>query len=69
MRLYCMNCQQPTEFTHASGLGRNWITDEDECETCHTRGKWRTENDPKVAWDLNHNDRSLLKAIKIDPDE
>ena len=64
-----MVCQQPTEFTHASGMSRRWITADDVCDTCGAHGPWRTENDPKVAWDLNHNDRSLLKAIKIDPDD
>ena len=69
MRLYCMSCQQPTEFLHPSGMGRNWITAEDECETCGAHGPWRTENDPKVAWELNRNDRLMLKGIKINPDD
>lgn len=64
-----MHCQQPTEFVHASGLPRNWVTDADECGTCHTRGQWRTENDPRVAWDLNRNDRLMLRGMRIDPNE
>lgn len=62
--LYCRKCDHSTEFP------RNWLTDADACsnEKCRAVGQWRTINEPTKPYDLNHNDRKFLQAIRIAAD-
>lgn len=62
MVIYCRSCDGPNTFP------RNWINDSDKCKFCGTSGQWRTLNEPKHAYELNHNDRRLLAVFRIAAD-
>ena len=57
--LFCRKCDGQNEFPH------NWVSDHDACKWCGTTRMWRTGNEPKIAWELNENDRRMLKAFRI----
>ena len=59
MELFCRVCDGRNEFPH------NWVSEGDVCQFCGQANQWRTLNEPKKAWVLNHNDRRLLKAMLI----
>lgn len=63
LTLFCRVCDSPNEFP------RNWVDDTDECTACGAKKQWRTVNEPKVAWDVSHNDRRFLKALRIKSDD
>ena len=59
MILFCRKCDGANEFSN------NWIDDHDACKFCGATKLWRTMNEPKVSWELNENDRRMLKAFRI----
>lgn len=58
-QVYCMACEAPNDFK------RLWLDPEDACAHCGTQGRWRRVNDPKVEWELHHNNKRLLKSLRI----
>jgi hypothetical protein len=63
MTLFCRSCDSPNHFT------RRWIEDDDECTTCGARGQWRTLNEPRTPYELNHNDKAFLRSIRVQSDQ
>ena len=59
MQLWCRKCDGFNEFP------RNWLDDGDACKHCGAIGFWRTATEPMVEWDLNENDRRMLRSLRI----
>lgn len=36
------------------------------CDGCKSATTWRTADDPRVAWDVTHNDKQFLRSLRID---
>ena len=62
MTVWCRECDG------ANAMPRNWIEESDACKYCGTKGQWRTLNEPKAEYLLNHNDRRFLRSMRIKAD-
>lgn len=59
VQVFCRKCDGVNEFPH------NWINEGDACKFCGSVNLWRTLNEPKVAYELNANDKRLLRSLRI----
>lgn len=67
MTLICLQCGATKETAH------NWIEDHEQtCEKCWAVKQWRKpgelQQEPTVAYELNHNDRMFLRSYRISPE-
>lgn len=57
--VYCVNCGRGEVITVIGELP--------DCRVCGPT-KWKTATDPRVDYEVNHNDKRFLKSIRIDPE-
>ena len=62
---FCMQCAGGTTFHFPNGTPRRYPTPEDVCPYCGGKNRWRRGGDPLIPWELNENDRRMLKAFRI----
>jgi hypothetical protein len=62
VRVWCRTCDGVNEFP------RNWVAEGDVCQFCGSANCWRTENEPRVPYELNWSDKRFLKSLRIAPE-
>jgi hypothetical protein len=66
--LFCQQCDGLNMFTFANGTPRRYATEDDICKYCKTKNSWRRGNEPKKPYELDFNDRRMLKSMRIAPE-